>query len=107
LRSEDVDLKIIGFFALIQFPYTWRFLCSPLLEVCAPVPPAARPDADHPDRPFIVHRRPERVRSAAEAELGLGWVEVFFLLRGAGRAGDALDEAAINFPNPGCRCGVQ
>ena len=37
-----------------------------------------------------MHRRPERVRSAAEAELGLGWVEVFFLLRGAGRVGDAL-----------------
>lgn len=53
LRSEGVDLTTIGFFALIQFPYTWRFLCSPLLEVCAPVPPAARPDADHPDRGLL------------------------------------------------------
>ena len=26
LRSEGVDLKTIGFFALIQFPYTWKFL---------------------------------------------------------------------------------
>lgn len=32
LRSEGVDLKIIGFFALIQFPYTWKFLWSPLLD---------------------------------------------------------------------------
>ena len=31
LRSEGVDLKTIGFFALIQFPYTWKFLWSPLL----------------------------------------------------------------------------
>ena len=32
LRSENVDLKTIGFFALIQFPYTWKFLWSPLLD---------------------------------------------------------------------------
>ena len=32
LRSEGIDLKIIGFFALIQFPYTWKFLWSPLLD---------------------------------------------------------------------------
>ena len=32
LRSEGVDLKTIGFFALIQFPYTWKFLWSPLLD---------------------------------------------------------------------------
>ncbi len=32
LRSEGVDLKIIGFFALIQFPYTWKFMWSPLLD---------------------------------------------------------------------------
>jgi PAT family beta-lactamase induction signal transducer AmpG len=32
LRSEGVDLKIIGFFALIQFPYTWKFLWSPFLD---------------------------------------------------------------------------
>ena len=32
LRSEGVDLKMIGFFALIQFPYTWKFLWSPLLD---------------------------------------------------------------------------
>ena len=32
LRSESVDLKTIGLFALIQFPYTWKFLWSPLLD---------------------------------------------------------------------------
>lgn len=32
LRTEGVDLKTIGLFALIQFPYTWKFLWSPLLD---------------------------------------------------------------------------
>ena len=32
LRTEGVDLKTIGFFALIQFPYTWKFLWSPFLD---------------------------------------------------------------------------
>ena len=32
LRSDGVDLKIIGFFALIQFPYTWKFLWAPALD---------------------------------------------------------------------------
>ena len=32
MRSEGVDLKTIGFFALIQFPYTWKFLWAPLLD---------------------------------------------------------------------------
>ena len=32
MRSEGVDLKTIGFFALIQFPYTWKFLWSPFLD---------------------------------------------------------------------------
>jgi PAT family beta-lactamase induction signal transducer AmpG len=32
LRSEQVDLKTIGLFALIQFPYTWKFVWSPLLD---------------------------------------------------------------------------
>ncbi|PJA31518.1 MAG: AmpG family muropeptide MFS transporter [Zetaproteobacteria bacterium CG_4_9_14_3_um_filter_53_7] len=32
LRSEGVDLATIGLFALIQFPYTWKFLWSPLLD---------------------------------------------------------------------------
>lgn len=36
LRSESVDLKTIGFFALIQFPYTWKFLWSPFLDRFAP-----------------------------------------------------------------------
>ncbi len=32
LRSEHLDLKTIGLFALIQFPYTWKFVWSPLLD---------------------------------------------------------------------------
>jgi MFS transporter, PAT family, beta-lactamase induction signal transducer AmpG len=32
LRTEGVDLKTIGFFALIQLPYTWKFLWAPLLD---------------------------------------------------------------------------
>ena len=32
LRSEQIDLKTIGLFALIHFPYTWKFLWSPLLD---------------------------------------------------------------------------
>ncbi|MEO8343240.1 MAG: AmpG family muropeptide MFS transporter [Gallionella sp.] len=32
LRTEHIDLKTIGAFALIQFPYTWKFLWAPLLD---------------------------------------------------------------------------
>lgn len=32
LRTEGVNLKVIGAFALIQFPYTWKFLWSPFLD---------------------------------------------------------------------------
>jgi len=32
LRSEHVDLTTIGLFALIQFPYTWKFLWAPMLD---------------------------------------------------------------------------
>lgn len=32
LRSERVDLKSIGLFALIQLPFTWKFLWSPLVD---------------------------------------------------------------------------
>jgi PAT family beta-lactamase induction signal transducer AmpG len=32
LRTEHINLKVIGAFALIQFPYTWKFLWSPLLD---------------------------------------------------------------------------
>ncbi len=36
LRSEAVDLRSIGMFALIQFPFTWKFLWAPLLDRYAP-----------------------------------------------------------------------
>ncbi len=32
LRLEKIDLKTIGLFALIGFPYTWKFIWSPLLD---------------------------------------------------------------------------
>ncbi len=32
LRTEGVDLKSIGLFALIGLPYTWKFLWAPLLD---------------------------------------------------------------------------
>lgn len=36
LRSENVDLKAIGLFALIQLPFTWKFLWAPLFDRYAP-----------------------------------------------------------------------
>ncbi len=36
LRSAGVDLKAIGLFALIQLPFTWKFLWSPLLDRFVP-----------------------------------------------------------------------
>jgi PAT family beta-lactamase induction signal transducer AmpG len=32
LRSESIDLKAIGLLTLIQLPYTWKFLWSPLVD---------------------------------------------------------------------------
>ena len=36
LRSEQVDLKAIGLLTLIQLPYTWKFLWSPLVDRYTP-----------------------------------------------------------------------
>ena len=33
LRSEGVDLKTIGLFSIIGFPFTWKFLWAPLMDV--------------------------------------------------------------------------
>jgi len=43
LRVEGVGLAEIGFFTLVQFPYTWKFLWSPLM--------------DRFTLPFLGHRR--------------------------------------------------
>lgn len=43
LRSEGVSLKQIGLFALIGFPYTWKFIWAPAMERFIP--------------PFLGHRR--------------------------------------------------
>ena len=32
LKTEGLSLRVIGVFALIQFPYTWKFLWAPLLD---------------------------------------------------------------------------
>lgn len=32
LRSSHVDLGAVGLFALVQFPYTWKFVWAPLLD---------------------------------------------------------------------------
>lgn len=36
LRSESIGLKEIGLFALIGFPYTWKFIWSPLMDRYTP-----------------------------------------------------------------------
>ena len=43
LRTEGVGLAEIGFFALVQFPFTWKFLWAPLM--------------DRFSLPFLGHRR--------------------------------------------------
>jgi len=43
LRTEGVGLKEIGFFALVQFPYTWKFVWAPIM--------------DRYTLPFLGHRR--------------------------------------------------
>ncbi|QYD68944.1 AmpG family muropeptide MFS transporter [Paraburkholderia edwinii] len=43
LRSEGVNLKEIGLFALIQFPYTWKFVWAPLMDRFIPRLPGWRP----------------------------------------------------------------
>ncbi len=40
LRSEGADLKSIGLFALIQLPFTWKFLWAPLFDRY--IPPMGR-----------------------------------------------------------------
>lgn len=42
LRTEGLSLKTIGAFALIQFPYTWKFLWAPLLDRFAVLPGLGR-----------------------------------------------------------------
>jgi MFS transporter, PAT family, beta-lactamase induction signal transducer AmpG len=36
LRDQQIDLKTIGLFSLVSFPYTWKFLWSPLMDRYAP-----------------------------------------------------------------------
>jgi PAT family beta-lactamase induction signal transducer AmpG len=43
LRTEGVNLKEIGLFALIQFPYTWKFLWAPLMDRYVPRLPGWHP----------------------------------------------------------------
>ncbi|MDG2289244.1 MAG: AmpG family muropeptide MFS transporter, partial [Woeseiaceae bacterium] len=43
LRMEGIGLAEIGFFALVQFPFTWKFIWSPIM--------------DRFTLPFLGHRR--------------------------------------------------
>jgi PAT family beta-lactamase induction signal transducer AmpG len=43
LRTEGVNLKEIGLFALIQFPYTWKFIWAPLMDRYVPRLPGWHP----------------------------------------------------------------
>ena len=43
LRSDGVDIKAIGLFALLQFPYTWKFVWAPLMDRFVPGFPGWRP----------------------------------------------------------------
>ncbi len=36
LRKHGVDLTTIGLFAIVQFPYTWKFIWSPLMDRFVP-----------------------------------------------------------------------
>lgn len=36
LRSEQIDLKTIGLFALVGIPYNWKFLWSPIMDRYTP-----------------------------------------------------------------------
>ncbi|PLZ02330.1 AmpG family muropeptide MFS transporter [Burkholderia sp. WAC0059] len=43
LRSEGVNIREIGLFALIQLPYTWKFVWAPLMDRYVPRLPGWRP----------------------------------------------------------------
>ncbi|WP_133679500.1 AmpG family muropeptide MFS transporter [Paludibacterium purpuratum] len=64
LRGAGVDLKAIGLFALIQLPFTWKFLWSPLLDRFVP--------------PFLGRRRGWMLVSQVLLTVGIGtfgWFE--------------------------------
>ena len=42
LRSEGVNLKAIGLFALINLPFTWKFLWAPFFDRYIPPPGRSR-----------------------------------------------------------------
>ena len=63
LRSEGVDLKAIGLFALIQLPYTWKFVWSPLMDRFTP--------------PFLGRRRGWMLMSQLALVLGMAGFGLF------------------------------
>ena len=36
LRDQQIDLKTIGLFSLVSFPYTWKFMWSPMMDRYVP-----------------------------------------------------------------------
>ena len=55
LAMEGVGIKEIGFFALVQFPYTWKFFWPPVM--------------DRFTLPFLGHRRGWIIKDAGEGRL--------------------------------------
>ena len=43
MRDAGVDIRVIGMFALVQLPYAWKFVWSPLMDRFVPGLPGWRP----------------------------------------------------------------
>lgn len=63
LRTEGVSLAEIGFFSLVQFPYTWKFLWAPLMDRYAP--------------PFLGLRRGWMLLTQVALIVMIGWFGFF------------------------------
>lgn len=63
LRSSGIQLKAIGLFALIQLPYAWKFLWSPLLDRYVP--------------PFLGRRRGWMIVTQLAVMLAMGSIGLF------------------------------
>ena len=60
---EGVGLAEIGFFALVQFPFTWKFIWSPII--------------DHITLPFLGHRRGWMLVTQVALLLSMGSMGIF------------------------------
>lgn len=60
LREQGIGLKEIGLFALVTFPYTWKFVWSPLMDSYAP--------------PFLGRRRGWMLLTQIALLLSIGYI---------------------------------